>query len=186
MTTFSYLQTKESSSRKVRQLEYTQDQTPQDITENHESTTELQKGGTEGRRDDLIEEKSDEEDYDYDLFKAEYYQQIEYSKKDNKTFNYTENGEPEETAEDAVRKIVDFKMPRNCTREELTEFGAKALECLAYDYKHAKNKKSVSKILLRTWIVIRVWICVYLCIALPCWCQKGEYPSDRYSIASRD
>ncbi|XP_068993648.1 uncharacterized protein [Neodiprion pinetum] len=117
--------------------------------------------------------RTDAETYDYDLFKAEYYQELEHSKNDNRTFNYTDNRELEKTVGDVFKKIVDFKMPRNCTQEELTEFGAKALECLAYDYKHAKGKKKVTKILRRTWVVVKVWICVYLCVAVPCWCQKG-------------
>lgn len=119
-------------------------------------------------------EETEEEVYDYENFRAEYDQQMEDAKISNMTFNYTDSGEPEETAGDAIKKIVEFDMPKNCTKEELTQFGVKALECLAFDYKNARNQSDVRRILARTWSVVRVWICIYVCIAVPCWCQKGS------------
>lgn len=113
------------------------------------------------------------EDYDYDKLKAEYYYQIQEIQRRNETFNYTDQGESEETVEDAVKKIIDFKMPRNCTKEELSQIGVKAFECLIFDYQHAKNKTDVKKVLDRTWMVIKIWVLIYFCIAIPCWCQKG-------------
>ncbi|XP_033216042.1 uncharacterized protein LOC117172342 isoform X1 [Belonocnema kinseyi] len=113
------------------------------------------------------------EDYDYDKLKAEYYYQIQEFQRRNETFNYTDQGESEETAKAALKKIVDFKMPRNCTKEELSQIGVKAFECLIFDYQHAKNKTDVKKVLDRTWMVIKIWVLIYFCIAIPCWCQKG-------------
>lgn len=143
----------------VELREVSKDTTSKDV----ESSTEMTSSST-----------PDVEDYDYEIFRSEYYEEMESLKSDNKTLNYTDNGAPEESGEDALKKIVDFKVPKNCTKEELTQFGAKALECLAFDYKNAKSEKNLKKILSRTWIVLRVWVCIYLVIAVPCWCQKGK------------
>ncbi|XP_024936046.1 uncharacterized protein LOC112493693 isoform X2 [Cephus cinctus] len=115
----------------------------------------------------------DEESYKDEELELEYSQQIKDDMNSSKTYNYTDTGEPEETAGDALKKLVELKKPKNCTKEELTQFGIKALECLAFDYQHAKNKTDVKKVLTRTWIVIRIWMFIYICIAIPCWCQKG-------------
>ncbi|XP_063981832.1 uncharacterized protein LOC135164949 [Diachasmimorpha longicaudata] len=119
------------------------------------------------------EETADEEEYDYEKFKAEYYQQLEDMNVQNLTHNFTNTEEAEETPGDALKKIVEFKIPRNCTREELTQIGAKAFECLMFDYQHAKNESDVKRVLARGWMVIRVWCFIYICIAIPAWCQKG-------------
>ena len=113
-------------------------------------------------------------DYNYDKLKAEYYNQIEEIQRRNETFNDIEQEEAEETVKDSVKKIVDFKMPKNCTKEELSQVGVKAIECLIYDYQHAKNETEVKKVFNRTLMVIRVWILIYICVAIPCWCQKGK------------
>ena len=113
------------------------------------------------------------EDYNYDNLKAEYYQQIEEIQRRNGTFNYTDRGEPEDTAKDAIKKIVDLEMPKNCTKEELSQIGVKAFKCLAYDYKHGKKKTDVKRVFKRTWMVIKIWFFIYICIAIPCWCQRG-------------
>ncbi|XP_012286923.1 uncharacterized protein LOC105703250 [Orussus abietinus] len=115
----------------------------------------------------------EEEVYDYEKFKAEYYQQIEENIRNNKTFNYTNDGRSEETVKDTFVELVNFKKPKNCTKEELNQFGITALKCLTIQYQHAKNSTDVKNILSRIWIIVRVWICIYACIAIPCWCQKG-------------
>lgn len=120
-----------------------------------------------------LETQENEENYDYEIFKAEYYQNIENLKNKNQTYNFTDNGITEETPEDKIKKILDFKLPKNCTNEELTKFGITAIECLAYDYKNAKNKNDVNKILSRSWSILKVWFCIYMCIAIPAFCQKG-------------
>ncbi|XP_048507636.1 uncharacterized protein LOC125500153 [Athalia rosae] len=157
----------------IRQMRQITDQEHEESSEGTEGTTKTYNNHSEKINVSLEKQSPDEYDYDYHLFKSEYLEQIEFSKMDNNTFNFTENEVPEESGEDALKKIINFKMPRNCTREELTEFGARALECLAFDYKHTKDKKNLNRILYRTWIILRIWICIYLCIAILCWCQKG-------------
>ncbi|XP_020279504.1 uncharacterized protein LOC109852613 [Pseudomyrmex gracilis] len=114
---------------------------------------------------------ADEESYDYSKFKMEYEQQIEDNVKRGKALNYTEK--EEDAPRKALKRIMDLKRPRNCTKEELSQIGVRAMECLIYDYQRAKDVAAVKKILLRTWIVLRVWLLIYVCLAIPCWCQRG-------------
>lgn len=114
---------------------------------------------------------TDEESYDYSKFKMEYEQQIEDNIKRGKALNYTEK--EEDTPRKALKRIIELKQPRNCTKEELSQIGVQAMECLIYDYQRAKDVVAVKKILLRTWLVLRVWLLIYVCLAIPCWCQRG-------------
>lgn len=118
-----------------------------------------------------------EEDFkgteDYESLRAEYEEQLGEAKKSNSTYNITDTEEPEGSAKDAIKKILDFSLPKNCTEEELTKFGAQAFACLAQDYHAAKNHTAVRLIISKTWRVMKIWICIYICIAVPAWCQKG-------------
>ncbi|KAK0182833.1 hypothetical protein PV327_000927 [Microctonus hyperodae] len=117
-------------------------------------------------------EESDD-DYNYEALRAEYYQQLDDAIKNNLTFNYTQKSEPEYSPKDALKNIVELKIPKNCSKEELSQFGLKAFQCLVFDYKNAKTS-SIKKLLWRTWTVIKIWIFIYICVAIPCWCQRGH------------
>lgn len=114
----------------------------------------------------------DEEPYDYEKFKMEYEQQLDYDIKRGKVLNYTEK--KEDTPKKALERILDLKRPKNCTKEELSQIGIKAIECLVYDYRRAKDVATMQKVLSRTWLVLRVWLLIYVCLAIPCWCQRGK------------
>lgn len=115
-----------------------------------------------------------EEAYDYELLKAEYEQQKNDFLNKNQTFNFTDDGQPEDTPKEFLKQLVQFNKPRNCTQEEIEKFGFKSFECLTFDYQNAiKNKTSLSVLLKRTWQVIKIWFFIYVCIAIPCWCQRG-------------
>lgn len=60
--------------------------------------------------------------YDYGHLKAEYDAQEKKVALSNNTFNYTDVKE-EESVDDAVKAVMDFKEPKNCTKEELTGIG---------------------------------------------------------------
>ncbi|CAG5107304.1 Protein of unknown function [Cotesia congregata] len=95
-----------------------------------------------------------EEAYDYELLKAEYEQQKNDFLYKNKTFNFTDDGQPEDTPKEFLKQLVQFNKPRNCTQEEIEKFGLKSFECLTFDYQNAiKNKTSLSVLLRRTWQV---------------------------------
>lgn len=119
-------------------------------------------------------ESSYEESYDYKRFKMEYEEQLEYDIKQGKVLNYTEKEEPKNTLKEALKRIVDLKRPKNCTKEELNQIGIKAIECLLYDYQHTKDITNAKMILSRTWLVLRVWLLIYICLAISCWCQRGN------------
>ncbi|XP_077275145.1 uncharacterized protein LOC143904378 isoform X1 [Temnothorax americanus] len=117
---------------------------------------------------------SHEESYDYERFKMEYEQQLDDDIKEGKVLNYTEKKEPlKNTLKGALKRIMDLKRPKNCTEEELSQIGIKAIECLLYDYQRAKDITTAKLILSRTWLVFRVWLLIYICFAIPCWCQRG-------------
>ncbi|XP_072751251.1 uncharacterized protein [Anoplolepis gracilipes] len=118
-------------------------------------------------------ESSNKKTYDYENFKIEYEQQLEYNMKHGKVLNYTEREELEDTPKEALKRIINLKRSKNCTKEELSQIGIKALECLLYDYQRVKDITHVNKILSRTWLVLKIWLLIYICLAIPCWCQRG-------------
>lgn len=109
-----------------------------------------------------------EEAYDYDQFKKEYEEQI---KKFNETLNITEEEKLEEHTMKALQKLVDFK---NCT-EESKKFNITLMDCLMYNYEQQKDKPIVKKTLQKIWLIIKIWFLIYICLAIPLWCQKGVY-----------
>lgn len=121
------------------------------------------------------DENSYEESYDYERFKIEYEHQLEYDMKEGKVLNYTEKGESKGTLKEALKRIVDLKPPKNCTKEELSQIGIKAIECLLYEYQRTRDITTAKIILSRTWLVVRVWLLIYICLAIPCWCQRGDF-----------
>lgn len=120
-------------------------------------------------------ESPDEESYDYKKFKMEYEQQLEYNIKHEKIFNYTEKKELEDTPKEVLKRIMNLKKFKNCTKEDLSRIGIKALECLLYDYQRVKDITHVRRILSRTWLVLKIWLLIYICLAIPCWCQRGNF-----------
>lgn len=116
-----------------------------------------------------------EEPYDYERFKIEYEHQLEYDIKEGKVLNYTEKEKPKNTLKEALKRIISLKQPRNCTKEELSQIGIKAIECLLYEYQRTKDITTAKIVLSRTWLVFRVWLLIYICLAIPCWCQRGDF-----------
>lgn len=151
--------------------EYGQETTSEDILDQFLTTGRKFISADTESSDDT---KFDGESYDYEKLKMEYEQQLEYSIKSGKTLNYTEKEESEDTPKKALKRIMDLKRPKNCTKEELSRIGIKAIECLIYDYQRAKDMVTVRKVLSRTWLVFRVWLLIYICLAIVCWCQRGN------------
>lgn len=127
-------------------------------------------------------ESPDEEPYDYEKFKMEYEQQLDYNMRRGKALNYTERGDVEDTPKKVFERIIDLKRPKNCTKEELSQIGIKAIKCLIYDYWHTKDVVAMKRVLLRTWLVLRVWLLIYICLAIPCWCQRGKLLTTMFSV----
>jgi len=119
-------------------------------------------------------ESPDKESYDYEKFKMEYEQQLDYNIRHGKALNYTEKEDLEDTPKKALERIISLKQPKNCTKEELSQIGIKAIECLVYDYRRTRDMATMKKVLSRTWLVLRVWLLIYVCLAIPCWCQRGK------------
>ncbi|XP_018306081.1 uncharacterized protein [Mycetomoellerius zeteki] len=120
-------------------------------------------------------ENSYEDSYnEYNRFKMEYEQQLEYDIKQGKVLNYSQKEESKDMPKGALKRLIDLKRSKNCTKEELSQIGIKAIECLSYDtYQRTKDMMSAKMILSRTWLVLRVWLLIYIFLAIPCWCQRG-------------
>ncbi|XP_078034374.1 uncharacterized protein LOC144468633 [Augochlora pura] len=108
-----------------------------------------------------------EEEYDYENFKREYEEHMAKYVTESLLLNYTDEKQSEKYPEETLQKLLDFK---NCT-EKSKKLGIKAIDCLVYKYEHEppEIKKSVQKI----WLIIKIWFLIYICLAIPCWCQKG-------------
>lgn len=124
-------------------------------------------------------ENSYEDSYnEYNRFKMEYEQQLEYDIKQGKVLNYSQKEESKDMPKGALKRLIDLKRSKNCTKEELSQIGIKAIECLSYDtYQRTKDMMSAKMILSRTWLVLRVWLLIYIFLAIPCWCQRGNFIS---------
>ncbi|XP_018367539.1 PREDICTED: uncharacterized protein LOC108764036 isoform X2 [Trachymyrmex cornetzi] len=126
------------------------------------------------RRPTVANKKNSYKDsYDeYNRFKMEYEQQLEYDIKQGKVLNYSQK-ESKDMPKGALKRLIDLKRSKNCTKEELSKIGIKAIECLSYDYQRTKDIMTAKMILSRTWLVLRVWLLIYISLAIPCWCQRG-------------
>ncbi|KYM97998.1 hypothetical protein ALC62_11344, partial [Cyphomyrmex costatus] len=123
-------------------------------------------------------ENSSEDSYDeYNRFKIEYEQQLKYNIKEGKVLNYSQKEESKDTPKEALKRLIDLKRSKNCTKEELSQIGIKAIECLSYDFQRTKDIMTTKMILSKIWLVLRVWLLIYICLAIPCWCQRGNFIS---------
>ncbi|XP_011866535.1 PREDICTED: uncharacterized protein LOC105561294 [Vollenhovia emeryi] len=135
----------------------------------------LKQSSIYSERSTLADDNSyeDKESYDYERIKMEYKQQLEDDVREGKVLNYTEKEGTKNTLRRALNRVMDLKRPKNCTKEELSQIGIKALECLLYDYQRTKDITAAKMVLSRTWLVLRVWLLIYICLAIVCWCQRG-------------
>ncbi|RZC39219.1 hypothetical protein BDFB_007510, partial [Asbolus verrucosus] len=123
------------------------------------------------------EEKDNQENekvehYDYNSFKAEYDADVKKAQKQNDTLNFTDVKE-DESLKEAVENIVDFnKEPKNCTAEEMKGIGLSALKCIITDLKRPRSKGAALQLAERILKISLIWFCVYVVIAIPCWCQR--------------
>lgn len=168
---------KTETTRYFAKTQETQDDLYEQETTSEDTKNILDQSSISERRSTLADNKSSyEESYDYERLKMEYEQQLEYDIKHKKILNYTEKEELKDTPKKALKRIIDLKRPKNCTKEELSQIGMKAIECLLYDYQRTKD--ITAKIILsRSWLVFRVWLLIYICLAIPCWCQRGNFIS---------
>lgn len=120
-----------------------------------------------------------ENDYDYNSLESEYKKELKNVINSNDTLNHTEAKE-EELMKEAVNKLVDFKeTPRNCTEEEKKGIGIGAVECFWLDLQKPTSKDEKIKIFERIGRLVLIWFCVYLVIAIPCWCQRGNINNEK-------
>lgn len=49
-----------------------------------------------------------------------------------------------------------------------------AVECFWLEMKKPKAKNEKIQFLERIGRLILIWFCIYLAVAIPCWCQKGN------------
>jgi len=118
--------------------------------------------------------KDSYDDYNSNNLKIEYEQQLEFDIKEGKVLNYSQK-ESKDISKGALKTLIDLKRSKNCTKEELSQIGIKAIECLLDDYQRTKDTMAAKMILSRTWLVLRIWLLIYIFLAIPCWCQRGNF-----------
>ncbi|XP_072390544.1 uncharacterized protein [Diabrotica undecimpunctata] len=107
--------------------------------------------------------------YDYESLKAEFKNEVKDAIRSNETLNYTTVRE-DEGIKDSIKSLMGQKVTRNCTEEERKGIGVVALKCIWDDINKPKLGTRWLDRILR---IILIWICVYIIIAVPCWCQYG-------------
>ncbi|XP_063905573.1 uncharacterized protein LOC135124444 [Zophobas morio] len=117
-----------------------------------------------------VEEKV--ENYDYGSFKTAYQKEVEAERQSKDKFNYTDVKE-DETVEEAVDAVMEFKDAKNCSAESNRGIGIAALKCIVIDLQTSKSTNSTVRILEKILRITLIWFCVYVVIAIPCWCQRG-------------
>ncbi|KYM76667.1 hypothetical protein ALC53_12905, partial [Atta colombica] len=118
--------------------------------------------------------KDSYDEYNSTNLKIEYEQQLEFDIKEGKVLNYSQK-ESKDISKGALKTLIDLKRSKNCTKEELSQIGIKAIECLLYDYQRTKDIMTAKMIFSRTWLVLRIWLLIYIFLAIPCWCQRGNF-----------
>lgn len=109
----------------------------------------------------------------YEKIMPEYGFEIEELKSENFTYNFTDD-EIETTLRKMIKKTFDLKKPQNCSDFAGSKFSIGALKCAISDFRKVKNSTEVKEVFGRYWKIIKVWLCVYIFIAIPCWCHKGK------------
>lgn len=77
-----------------------------------------------------------------------------------------------------MKKIVDFKPPKNCTN--ITGVGIQAMECLLQNA--ASKKISQKQVVKSASSMFLVWLGVYLAVVVPLWCMKGKGTNNYFAI----
>ncbi|KAI4495624.1 hypothetical protein M0802_008459 [Mischocyttarus mexicanus] len=116
-------------------------------------------------------ESTDENDYDYDALKMDYEQQLrKYENISDKLgYTYEEDKITKKPFEGVISNETKY-----CTNKDMKFFGIKAIKCLIYNYQHVKDTTEAKETLSKIWLIVKVWLCIYVCIAIPCWCQRGN------------
>lgn len=65
--------------------------------------------------------------------------------------------------------MLDIKS-KKCSQGDI---GLKAIKCLFEDYYN--QKQSLNVLVSRLWRIIKTWFLIYLVLAIPLWCTRGEF-----------
>ena len=63
--------------------------------------------------------------------------------------------------------------------------GIAALKCIVIDLQTSKSTNSTVRILEKILRITLIWFCVYVVIAIPCWCQRGTKTPKLYKNSNR-
>lgn len=113
------------------------------------------------------------DEYVYDQLKAEYYEGELEEIKLLEEMNVTVRVEPKHevhNVQDALKPIVDIKVPKKCTDKDRTGYGIRAIECA---FKDLHTKGFTRAVGLRFQKIIVFWFLIYLAVATPLWLVKG-------------
>jgi hypothetical protein len=113
--------------------------------------------------------------YDYDSLRDEYYNDLQKELYSNKSFNYTQHDRYEETVEDAIDEIFDFKTTKNCSNEEYRNFGIKSIICSWGGLKKSRTKQDKTHFFNKLMRIVAIWLLICIVIGTTCACEFGKH-----------
>ncbi|KAL7298276.1 hypothetical protein TKK_0008628 [Trichogramma kaykai] len=139
-------------------------------TESWETTVDTTKNEGQNKATELT--TTTEAPMEYERIMPEYSADIENITVDEITFKYSEE-EIQSTMKKLLKKQLDIKKPRNCSNFKGFKYGVTALECAFDDL--VKSSDSIQKrtSAARLWKILKIWLIIYVIIAVPCWCTRG-------------
>ena len=112
--------------------------------------------------------------YDYDSLRDEYYNDLQKELHSNTSFNYTQHDRFEETIEDAIKEVFNFKTTENCSKEEYSNLEIKSIICSWDGLKKAHTKQDKMHFFKRLMRSVAIWLLICTVIGTTCACECGK------------
>lgn len=113
--------------------------------------------------------------YEYESLRDEYYNDLQNELYSNTSFNYTQHDRFEETNEDAINEVFDFKTTENCSKEEYSNFEIKSMICSWDGLKKSRTKQDKMHFFKRLMISVAIWLLICTVIGITCACEFGKH-----------
>lgn len=113
--------------------------------------------------------------YDYDGLRDEYYNDLQKELHSNISFNYTQHDRFEETNEDTIKEVFNFKTTENCSKEEYSTFEIKSIICSWDGLKKSHTKQDKMRFFRRLMKSVAIWLLICTVIGTTCACEFGKY-----------
>jgi len=113
--------------------------------------------------------------YEYESLRDEYYNDLQKELYSNTSFNYTQHNIFEETNEDVINEVFDFKTTENCSKEEYSNFEIKSMICSWDGLKKSRTKQDKMHFFKRLTRSVAIWLLICTVIGITCACEFGKH-----------